>query len=105
MNYIKVEDPNQRFVWPETNNPILNVVRLFGRSSIFILAFSAYLSNKYLKTKIPFLIFFNIFLLSLAWVFIQQKMKVYRLLGWTVIFASIWMTLVELNILAITPWW
>jgi len=43
----------------------------------------------------------------MAWLFLQQKLKVYKLLGWVVVFVAVWMTLVELfpDIFAITPWW
>lgn len=105
MKFVEDNNSEQKFIWPETNNPIIKVVRMFGRSSIFIFLILAYLSNRYLKTKVPFLIIFDCFLLSMSWIFLQQKLKVYKILGWTIVFVAIWTTLVELNVFAITPWW
>lgn len=107
MSIFTAENPDQKFVWPKTKNPILKVVRLFGSSSIFFLLVLVYLSNRFLTTKIPFFIIFDFFLMSMAWLFIQQKMKVYKLLGWVIIFCGAWLTLVEFfqSEFAITPWW
>jgi hypothetical protein len=99
---------DQRFRWPKTKNPILIIVRLLGRSTVFLMLGVMYLIERWkIESKFPFLIFFNFFLLSLAWLFLQQKLKVYKLLGWVVVFVAVWITLIEFfpDIFAITPWW
>lgn len=100
------ESSNQKFVWPETKNPILIVVRFLGRSTIFLFLMVVYLSNKW-GTKLPALIIADLFFISMAWLFLQQKLKVYKLLGWVIVFGAVWLTLVEFfpNTFAITPWW
>jgi len=102
------DNSDQKFRWPETKNPVLIIVRLLGRSTIFLLLGVMYLIERWdIKSKFPFLIIFNFFLLSMAWLFLQQRLKVYKLLGWVIVFIAVWMTLIEFfpDIFAITPWW
>lgn len=88
---------DQKFRWPETKNPALIIIKLLGRSTIFLVIAAVYVVNQFgTIAKILFWVIFNFFLLSMGWVFLQQKLKVYKLLGWAVIFSSIWLTLVEL---------
>lgn len=98
----------EKFYWPKTKNPVIIIVRLLGKSSIFLLLGLVYVSNKLgINSKIPFIIIVTFFLISMGWLFLQQKLKVYKLLGWVVILSSIWMFLMELfpSIFTFTPWW
>ncbi|MDO8341406.1 MAG: hypothetical protein Q7T59_05530 [Candidatus Woesebacteria bacterium] len=98
----------ERFKWPETKNPIINIVKLLGRSSIFIFMGLIYLFDRLdVKSKLPLLIIFYIFLLNMAWLFFQQRLKVYKLCGYVIIFSMIWFILMDLfpDKFAITPWW
>ncbi|OGE62548.1 hypothetical protein A2967_01880 [Candidatus Daviesbacteria bacterium RIFCSPLOWO2_01_FULL_41_32] len=102
------DNSDQKFRWPETKNPILIIVRFFGKFSILLLIGAVYLFNKLgIKSELPFLIIMNFFLLSMAWLFLQQKLKVYKILGWVVVFSTIYMSLAKLfpDVFAITPWW
>lgn len=99
---------DQKFIWPETKNPIILIVKRFGGYSIILLMGAIYLSNQLgVKSQWPVLIVFNLFLFSMAWLCLQQRLKVYKLAGWVIIFCGIWFILMDLfpNIFTITPWW
>lgn len=98
----------QKFKWPQTKNPIIFIVRKFGGSTIFILLGTIYLLNRLgIKSNIPFLVIADLFLFSMAYLFMQQELKVYKLLGWVIVFATVLMNLSELFpvIFTIIPWW
>lgn len=99
---------SQNFLWPKTKNPIIVAVHLLGKYSIFLLLGAMYVSNKLgIKSKAPFIIFATLFLINMGWLFLQQKLKVYKILGWVVILSAIWMILIELfpNVFTFTLWW
>lgn len=85
------------FNWPKTKNPLLWLVRLFGRSTLFIVLGLIYIFQRLgITSKLPILIIFTLLFFSLGWVCMQQELKVYRILGWVVIGSTIFMLLVEL---------
>jgi hypothetical protein len=85
------------FKWPESKNPVIWLVRHFGKSALLILLIALYFYHQLgIKAKWPEIIFLSSFMISLGWLFLKQELKVYQFLGWTIIFSTLFWAVAEL---------
>lgn len=86
---------------PKTKNPVIFLFRIFGSSTFFVLlapfvAISFFLGMDSDVFNFIFMAIGGIFSASASWLALKQKHWIYKFLGFSLIFAYLWIIIFEI---------